>query len=262
MADVDLNNVKLKALMQQVMITKSEQNMLELLAEAAVCQFLVPVDGTDKISFHALQGEGNKIFLVVYADGDTFLQDFSAEKKQKTALATFADLIEAVLNESLHMDGFIMNPGHENILFGKDMLKLIKEQMPQKEENAEQTREMGPQIPETEDIKIGDSNKYPKGLREKLNEFGLSNPEILKIYLRLYSKNPNSKDKNREMGWIMVLTFNNVCSDILQKKLFSDLDKYVADYVDSMPYMIISSTTELASNAIVNAEPIYSRDDV
>lgn len=258
MADVDLNNIKLKALMQQIKITRSEQNMLELLAEAAVCNYLVPVDGTDKISFHALQGAGNKVYLVVYADGETFLKDFASDKKQKTVLATFADLIEAVLNESLNMDGFILNPGHEEILFGKDMLKLIKDQMPKQEESNDSASKVSEL---TGDIKIGDSNKYPEGLKETLNSFGKDNSEVTKIFLRLYQKNPNSSSEEQELGWLFVIEFNNVCSGELQKKVFSDFDKLVVDYVDNMPYMITSSSAALGVEAMKNAEPVYSRFD-
>lgn len=260
MADVDLNNIKLKALMQQIKISRSEQNMLDLLAEAAVCNYLVPVDGTDKISFHALQGSGNKVYLVVYADGETFLKDFSADKKQKTVLATFADLIEAVLNESLNMDGFILNPGHEEILFGKDMLKLIKEQMPQREETSDGDAEA--KVSEVmEDIKIGDSNKYPDGLRDIINSFGTLKSEVTKIFLRLYQKNPNSDSSEKEMGWLFVIEFNKVCSGDLQKTVFGEFDQVVADYVDNMPYMIINSSSAMGKEAMKNAEPVYSQFD-
>lgn len=260
MADIDLSNIKLKALMQQIKINRTEQNMLDLLAEAAVCNYLVPVDGTDRISFHAVQGSGNKVYLVVYADGDTFLKDFSKEKKQKTVLATFADLIEAVLNESLNMDGFILNPGHEEVLFGKDMLKLIKEQMPQNDpSDSSNGNQKASEI--SGDIKIGDSNKYPDGLREIINEFGKKNSEVVKIYLRLYQKNPNSKSEDKEMGWLFVIEFNKVASSELQKDLFKQFDKEVLDFVDNMPYMIVNEASDLGAEAMKNAEPMYSRYD-
>ncbi|MCQ2482026.1 MAG: enhanced serine sensitivity protein SseB C-terminal domain-containing protein [Clostridia bacterium] len=263
MPEMDLSNKKLRALMQEVRVTKKEQAMLDLLAEAAICNFLVPVDGSEKISFHALQGPDGKAYLVVYGDSDTFLEDFAANRNQRTAVASFPDLIEAVLNDSLKLDGFILNPGHEEILFGKDMLKLIKEQLPQnKSENNTTEVNSSEVVPSADDIKIGDSNRYPVDLREKVTEFGKNHSEIVKIFLRLYQKNPNSSQEEKEMGWLFVIAFNSVCSGELQKKIFSEFDIMAADYVDSMPYMIISSATDLAKSAMENAEPVYSRTDV
>ena len=126
-----IENEKLVELLGKIREDSSEENMIAVLKEAAVAKFLVPVDGTEgSYSFHAVSDSKGLKYMVVYCDSDSFEVAFENKKEpQNGVIAGFADLIDVVMAPKMGLSGFVINPGSEEVLFGKDMLKMIAAQM-------------------------------------------------------------------------------------------------------------------------------------
>ena len=127
--DGELHNDKLKELMGKMHKMKSEQLMLDVLSEAARARFLVPVSGeVGSMSFHAISDEQARRFLAVYSETSDFEQN-KKDDSVKAVEASFEDVMEAVLADDLRLDGMVVNPGSDEVIFGRDMLKMIADQM-------------------------------------------------------------------------------------------------------------------------------------
>ena len=126
-----IENEGLVKLLGKIRSDNSEENMIALLKEAAVSKFIVPVDGSEGgYSFHAVSDKNGLKYMVVYSDSDSFEVAFEGKyKKQQGVAAGFGDLIEVVMSDKMGLSGFVINPGVEEVLFGKDMIKLIAQQM-------------------------------------------------------------------------------------------------------------------------------------
>ena len=126
-----IENEKLVELLGSIRQDSSEENMIAVLKEAAVAKFLVPVDGSEgNYSFHAVSDSKGLKYMVVYSDSDSFEVAFEGKKEpQNGVIAGFADLIDVVMAPKMDLSGFVINPGSEQVLFGKDMLKMIAAQM-------------------------------------------------------------------------------------------------------------------------------------
>ena len=150
-----IENERLVELLGSIRQDSSEENMIAVLKEAAVSKFLVPVDGSEgSYSFHAVSDSKGLKYMVVYCDSDSFEVAFENKKEpQNGVIAGFADLIDVVMAPKMGLSGFVINPGSEEVLFGKDMLKMIAAQMG---------------IGGDGTAKVGEPDKYPPELRKAL----------------------------------------------------------------------------------------------
>ena len=171
-----IENERLVELLGSIRQDSSEENMIAVLKEAAVSRFLVPVDGSEgSYSFHAVAGAEGKKYMVVYSDSDSYEVAFEGKPyKQKGVTAGFADILDVVMAPNMGLDGFVINPGVENILFGKDMLKMIAQQM---------------DIGGDDTAKVGEPDHYPEQLKDKLEEYLLDAPSVKSIWVRLLKEN-------------------------------------------------------------------------
>ena len=120
----EITNPELKRLMGKMHEMKSEQLMLDVLSEAARSRFLVPVTGeVGSMSFHAVSDEQARRFLAVYSETDDFKKNVK-DDNVKCIEAKFEDLIECVLAKDLRLDGMVVNPGSDEVIFGREMLNL------------------------------------------------------------------------------------------------------------------------------------------
>ena len=171
-----IENTELVEVMGRVRQSGTEENMIELLRQVAGATLLVPVDGDEgSYSFHAVAGAEGKKYMVVYSDSDSYEVAFEGKPyKQKGVTAGFADILDVVMAPNMGLDGFVINPGVENILFGKDMLKMIAQQM---------------DIGGDDTAKVGEPDHYPEQLKDKLEEYLLDAPSVKRIWVRLLKEN-------------------------------------------------------------------------
>ena len=230
-----IENEALVEIMGKVRESGTEENMIELLRQVAGATLLVPVDGDEgSYSFHAVSGAEGKKYMVVYSDSDSYEVAFEGKPyKQKGVTAGFADILDVVMAPEMGLDGFVINPGVENILFGKDMLKMIAQQM---------------DIGGDDTAKVGEPDHYPEKLKEKLDTFLLDNTAFTSIWVRLLKENHTE-----------VLRWMIVCETELEgeelKYQTETLRKFILPYLDGMDALVFSSKEEFAQQVIKGVKP-------
>ena len=223
-----IENEKLVELLGSIRQDSSEENMIAVLKEAAVAKFLVPVDGTEgNYSFHAVSDSKGLKYMVVYCDSDSFEVAFENKKEpQNGVVAGFADLIDVVMAPKMGLSGFVINPGSEEVLFGKDMLKMIAAQMG---------------IGGDGTAKVGAPDKYPPELKKALTG---------------YLMRENGTDR---LIWLIVCDAEGEGEPL--KYTLENLRKYCLPYLDNMDAMVVSSREDFAKQVIEGVKPFVTRID-
>ena len=236
-----IENEKLVELMGKIRQDPSEENMIAVLKEAAVAKFLVPVDGTEgNYSFHAMSDSKGLKYMVVYGDSDSFEVAFEDKKEpQNGVIAGFADLIDVVMAPKMDLSGFVINPGSEQVLFGKDMLKMIAAQMG---------------IGGDGTAKVGEPDKYPPELKKALEGYLQIEPTVSSLWVRLMRENGTDR-----LIWLIVADAEGDGEPL--KYTLDNLRKYSLPYLDNMDAMVVSSREDFAQKVIAGVKPFVTRND-
>ena len=230
-----IENTELVEVMGRVRQSGTEENMIELLRQVAGATLLVPVDGDEgSYSFHAVAGAEGKKYMVVYSDSDSYEVAFEGKPyKQKGVTAGFADILDVVMAPNMGLDGFVINPGVENILFGKDMLKMIAQQM---------------DIGGDDTAKVGEPDHYPEQLKDKLEEYLLDAPSVKRIWVRLLKEN-----HTEVLRWMIIID-TELDSDELKYQT-ETLRNFVKPYLDGMDALVVSSREDFSQQVIKGVKP-------
>ena len=235
-----IENKELVELLGKVREKNSEENMIALLKAAAASKFIVPVDGTEgSYSFHAVSDKNGLKYMVVYSDSDSFEVAFEDKyKKQQGVAAGFGDLIEVVMTDKMGLSGFVINPGVEEVLFGKDMIKLIAQQMG---------------IGGDGTAKVGEPDKYPPELHNALTDYLKIEPSVSRIWVRLMRENGTDRT-----SWLIIAETSLEGEQL--KYMLDNMRKYCLPYLDNMDAYCASSKEEFASKVINGVKPFCEAD--
>ncbi len=230
-----IENTELVEVMGRVRQSGTEENMIELLRQVAGATLLVPVDGDEgSYSFHAVAGAEGKKYMVVYSDSDSYEVAFESKPyKQKGVTAGFADILDVVMAPNMGLDGFVINPGVENILFGKDMLKMIAQQM---------------DIGGDDTAKVGEPDHYPEQLKDKLEEYLLDDPSVKRIWVRLLKEN-----HTEVLRWMIIIDTELEGDEL--KYQTETLRNFVKPYLDGMDALVVSSKEDFSQQVIKGVKP-------
>ena len=230
-----IENTELVEVMGRVRQSGTEENMIELLRQVAGATLLVPVDGDEgSYSFHAVAGAEGKKYMVVYSDSDSYEVAFEGKPyKQKGVTAGFADILDVVMAPNMELDGFVINPGVENILFGKDMLKMIAQQM---------------DIGGDDTAKVGEPDHYPEQLKDKLEEYLLDAPSVKRIWVRLLKEN-----HTEVLRWMIIIDTELEGDELKYQK--ETLRNFVKPYLDGMDALVVSSKEDFSQQVIKDVKP-------
>ena len=230
-----IENTELVEVMGRVRQSGTEENMIELLRQVAGATLLVPVDGDEgSYSFHAVAGAEGKKYMVVYSDSDSYEVAFEGKPyKQKGVTAGFADILDVVMAPNMGLDGFVINPGVENILFGKDMLKMIAQQM---------------DIGGDDTAKVGEPDHYPEQLKDKLEKYLLDAPSVKRIWVRLLKEN-----HTEVLRWMIIIDTELEGDEL--KYQTETLRNFVKPYLDGMDALVVSSKEDFSQQVIKGVKP-------
>lgn len=234
-----IENERLVELMGKIREDSSEENMIAVLKEAATAKFLVPVDGTEgDYRFHAVSDSKGLKYMVVYSDTDSFEVAFENKKgPQNGVLAGFADLIDVVMAPKMDLSGFVINPGSEEVLFGKEMLKMIASQMG---------------IGGDGTAKVGEPDRYPPELKKALTGYLQIEPTVSDIWVRLMRENGTDR-----LIWLIVAEAEGEGEPL--KYTLDNLRKYCLPYLDNMDAMVVSCKEDFARQVIKGVKPFVTR---
>ncbi len=234
-----IRNPKLLKLLKEVKKEGSSEVMLEVLKEASVATLVVPVtEGDNGVSFNAVTDSKKRRFIVVFSDTDSFDINKSYDS-QKAVTASFEDLMDVVMTPSFYLDGMIINPGSEDVLFGKDLISMITEQMDSNSDDVE--------------IKVGAPDHYPDKFYSMMKEFMIDETSVNKIYVRLFHK-----VKEDETSWMFIL---DIDSDDLEKRKYicETFNRFIAPYTDGLSSITIDINEEYAREAVADVKPFVIR---
>ena len=87
------------------------------------------------------------------------------------------------MDESLRLDGMVIDPGSSEVIFGHEMLKMIYDQM-----NS------------PTDVKVGDPDHYPENLKTAIVSFMKDEPSVKAVYVKLFVRLSDEMT-----GWMFVM---------------------------------------------------------
>lgn len=232
-----LVNAKLNDMMAAIRKDNGEDRMIELLKEAASSKFIVPLrkSADGQLSLEAVHNSDNKQFMVVYSDSESFEADHPKEEERFGVLSSFEDLVAAVTGNA-SVEGFVINPGAEEVLFGKEMLALIAEQM-----------NVG-----KNSVKIGQPDHFPEQLLKMTEEFAKDEDSLSKVYVRLMQINGGAEYK-----WLMIL--EDSLSGEARDYMHDNFKKFISSYTDNMDVVVMSVTDDTMDKVINNVKPFWQR---
>ncbi len=234
----EIRNDELLKLMHEMRQDRTSEKMLEVLKLAAASSFIVPVDSSasGKFSFHAVGDNKGRRFVVAYSDTGSFVASEKNEN-QKGVKASFEDLMEVVLQDSLRLDGVIINPGAAEVIFGKELINSIKEQMAPADDAVE--------------MRVVEPKEYPPKLKEMIAEFCKDESRISKVYVRLLT----SKD-DKTMKWLLGVETSAEGEE--RKYLFDTFSRFMTPYLLGVDPITASVEEEFVKQAIKDASPFYA----
>ena len=231
----ELHNDKLKELMGKLRTMKSDALMTDILRLACASEFIVPVTDKDgRVSFTAIGDSKGNRYLAVFSDTD----DYKANGAPETKLvkATFDDVLNTVMDESLRLDGMVIDPGSSEVIFGHEMLKMIYDQM-----NS------------PTDVKVGEPDHYPENLKTAIVSFMKDEPAVKAVYVKLFVR--LSDDMT---GWMFVMDADKKGDELTY--LCDTFNRYITPYTDGLVSVTAPFTDGYANDAVVGSEPYVKRE--
>ena len=234
----ELENKKLNELLNDVRVDPSETNMVELLREAAASRFIVPLsfqdDGTP--SLQAMAGKEGKTYMVVYADTKSY-QVRADGQPLYGVISSFEEVLDTCM-ASDSISGFVINPGLEEVLFGKDMLQMIAQMMQTVDNSA----------------KVGEPDHYPPKLRDMLKEYLNVEPAVQKVWVRLMRMT-----KTNTLQWLLIID-----GDLGEQKqyIIETFSNFIKPYLDGMDLLCVTPEEQFAASVINGAKPFIERSEI
>ena len=237
----EIRNDELLKLMHEMRRDRSSEKMLEVLKLAAASSFIVPVDAADngKFSFHAVGDKNGRRFVVAYADTGSFMTSEKSEEP-KGIKASFEDLMAVVMQDALRLDGVIINPGAAEVIFGKELIKSISEQMSSNEDQ------------DSLDMQVAVPTEYPPRMKEMIAGFCKDEHRISKVYVRLLA----TPDKS-VMKWLLGVETSAEGDE--KKYLLDTFGRFMKPYLQGVDPITAGTDEEFVRQAIKDAEAFYER---
>lgn len=255
----EIKNPELILAMQLLKKNNNDENMLKVLTEALKSQLILPVNGQleGKMQFHAVSGSDGKIYQVVYADSLSFNEAFGASN-QNGLVANFMDLADLVINEKSKVNGFVINPGKEEIIFGQEMIQAIVNQLiaegavPGKDgskASSEASSETPSKTSSSSNVRVGDPESLPEGLGNAAIEFASSFEEVFKVTIQLMQYEGEDRPK-----WLFIVDHNGDSDE-----LFGYLGKAVGPYLSGLDIVMVDGNSPFGKQASNGKVPVYAK---
>lgn len=245
----DIKNPELVLAMAALRADKSDDNMLKVLTAVLQSKLILPVEGEiqDKMRFHAVTGTDGNIYQVVYADTLSFNQAFGSSS-QNGLVATFMDLADLVIGEKSKVNGFVINPGKEEVIFRKEMVQAVVSQLisegvvPGSTDNASSTSSKT-----SANVTVGDPESLPDGLGNATIEFASGFDEVFKVTIQLMKYENEDKPK-----WLFIVDHNGDADE-----LFDYLGKAVGPFLSGLDIVMVDAGSPFGKQAAAGKIPVY-----
>jgi len=234
----EIKNDELLRLMHEMRQERTSEKMLEVLKLAAASTFIVPVDSSPdgRFSFHAVGDNKGRRFAVAYSDTGSFTTS-EQQEDQKGVKASFEDLMELVLQDKLKLDGVIINPGASEVIFGKELINSIKEQMTGTD---------------TVNMRVAEPSEYPAGIKELISSYCKDEPSVDKVYMRLLTT-----EDAKNMKWLFGI--DTKLTGESRQYLFDTFKHFITPHLQNIEPIVASVEEDFVKQAVKDSKAFYER---
>lgn len=143
-----LENLKVKELMGKVKVKNTQEMQNQLLKEVAASHFLIPVvmNGSplptqagkvtlpenSEMIFPMLEDQDKRQFAMAFTCWEEVYK-WKREEQPQAIVFSFQEYVSLILREGSTLGGFVINPFSDNLLFPRELIRMMKEQFIQKE---------------------------------------------------------------------------------------------------------------------------------
>lgn len=200
----ELHNEKLREAMLAVNKNENSETQSKLIEEALKAKFFAPVDIIDadgkllrgngqmqipkdsKFNFKLIQNAEGEQYFALFTDIQEFTK-WSKTENINTIVVVFPQMANLVLKRPDVLNGFVINPMTENIIFKKDALtaivKIINETAAKmKAEREAEGHKMAPPM-------FGKPDNIPDSVLESLKKTLVKRPEVNEAYFCMMKEN-------------------------------------------------------------------------
>ena len=194
------------------------------------------------ISFNMIANSADQQFFLAFTDWDE-LGKWRKSENQQTLIMTFDDYAAMVLDEKGNSDGFVINPYGGNIVFNKDMVKVLRDEKERRAKGGvvEQV------VKKDTTVQLGQPRVYPEELVKTISDYLKNQKNVKAAYLQMMIK-------DGEQSYLVVVDFSGdrrILFDGIARAAMSQLNGM---FIDLVPY-----DSEFGRNAANNVEPFYKR---
>lgn len=242
----NIDNSKLIELIDKLKEEKNMEAQNKVISEVLKSKFMCPVIlesapkgggkievGKDtKIQFSIIKTKEGKNFLIAFTS-EPEVHKWQKSKIQQSIIYTFEDYAMIVTNNE-NLEGFVIDPMGCNLVFTKQMIKEIKQNVTKETVMEKDTQ-----------IEIGIPKDYPEELANKLKDLFSNISDVKKAYLLLMTK-------EEELSYLLVIDANGN-----EKQYFNTIATASIPFLNNMPLNFIEANTDLGQKVAIDFKPFY-----
>lgn len=193
-----------------------------------------------KINFRLLTNKNGDKYFPAFTDV-TELKKFPDSQQTQAVTVTFNDYVRFLANDSMGMCGIVINPFTQNIIIPKEIIQQIA--------HAKMTttvKEM--KIDKPTNIQLGQPNKYPTEMVEKIKTVLANKKNVKGAFLQLMRM-------NEEFSFLLIVEFDKG----EDKAVYEEIAKASVPYLKGIHLQMIPRESELGKKATENLAPFYIR---
>lgn len=193
------------------------------------------------IDFHMLENSEKQKFFMAFTDWDE-LEKWKRVEGQQTAILTFDDYSNMVLDQRSTAEGFVINPFGENLIFNKRLIdSLFKQKQAMNSGVKENTMSKETQV------LFGKPDVYPQEMVDSISAYLKTNNNVKSAFLRFMVKD------NKPSYLIVVDCLGDI------KDLIKGISDSANDYMNGLQISLFPYESELGKSATLNQEPFYKK---
>ena len=242
----NIDNSKLIELIDKLKEEKNMEAQNKVISEVLKSKFMCPVIlesapkgggkievvKDTKIQFSIIKTKEGKNFLIAFTS-EPEVHKWQKSKIQQSIIYTFEDYAMIVTNNE-NLEGFVIDPMGCNLVFTKQMIKEIKQNVTKETVMEKDTQ-----------IEIGIPKDYPEELAKKLKDLFSNFSDVKKAYLLLMTK-------EEELSYLLVIDANGN-----EKQYFNTIATASIPFLNNMPLNFIEANTDLGQKVAIDFKPFY-----
>lgn len=256
----DLGNEELIKAMEAIKASETPETQKQLIERVLQAKFFAPVSVLDangdplqgngkievpkdaKFNFKLLQNTDGENFFGVFTDIAEF-QKWNKEPRINTIVVVFPQIAQLVMQKDHDVQGFVINPMTQNIIFNREIITNILDAMKKVNEQKEA---------QTVKLMFGKADKVPEAVIEAIKKKLKKTPEVKEAYFCMMRQG----DRDHYMFALDIDADNETCRDI-GNSVCNAAKMFLTKY----PVMAAPVKSPFGEGAKKVGEPFYVKED-